>query len=483
MNSLRIINLILLLLILTITITGCADNPNAQANKQAHQAIDTSLKKYTETGSIEKALKELKPASGSGAAPEIANMLKAQLTLAQCVEKENTLALLRTQIFENTKQLTITNSKLNSLDDQITKLKNAAKSIDTKIDTLEETASQMETAAADKKDAIGTLQTEIDDTLAEADLAKTDADDIQLEADDILKQAKTSENPTQKELLEKEAYALLLGSEGQPGKAEYMKQYQQMLDQADELQSRLDILQKEYTQMEKELKALNDNIDATEDAKKDLALKSNLTKLNSQNEKLTGAFESVFDALDELLREYNSGSTDLLDEYDDISKIYNRTGKSNDDLKNIAKISSADIEFKKAKTMAAIYDLQKIIGTNLDAIAQSSANDKTARSLNAGSRDILDSAMEVAADAADAFVTAVEEYGKVQKSLGRSKDLKCPILKNYIALLIEQSRFASKTGDDTTAGQALDTANEFVTEVLECDPDFENSYLSEKIKG
>ncbi|MDO8303136.1 MAG: hypothetical protein Q7T18_07835 [Sedimentisphaerales bacterium] len=476
-----------LLIVCTLTtitlVAGCRDTDEHASAKQAHAAVKAAMKEFAAKGDFVAAQKTLKQAlsgdSVNSGEQNVVSLVEGSLKYGQADQLGQSLDPNWASIRQNLEELS-------GIAGQIIQVRLEKEYLESTLRSRQEEQKQLgvqldgdatspggiaaklkdaQTKLADLKSQQRELSQKFNETLKQATT-------IQRQADELLAKAELAQGDKKADL-QKQAYAVLLGTGDTTGKNAYLAEAQQLKDQLDTTESEIALVGPKVATFTAQSEKIRTRIDELD--KSDFATKSNerLTTIGSLNTSFQEEFAGILGQIkqtQELLAEKMQQITDMfLAAQKDFKKI-----TSDESLRDFARIAAAEASASEARVRSDYAFSQRQLAARLTILSSTDATDSLAEIKTLAQR-YLDDSDEYAAKAIADYNNASNLYGKIP--VGKN-DFAVAVLKKRIFVLAQKAYLAERVENMDVKNDTLNQAKDLIDKAVKFDPTFESSLSS-----
>ena len=447
--------------------TGCSEDPNRAAQKEAAKAVSAALEAYKISGNFEDAQKQLNSLSSEAAGRDVAVFLKAGFSYSSAskilTQLPADLTAIDVQIAKLSKLLSNINSLQNeksNLDLSLASHQQIIASLNTQLNGdsnqpgLLADAKQLQTVLAELKE-----QKESFDKQTQESQAKATA--LQKQADELLLKAQTAQ-AEEKESLQNQAYTLLKGSSTEPSQAKLLAQAQNFADQSALVQSKINEAQPKLDYLQNAIKTAQQRLAELENSTLPSDIQTRLAQIDSETSQLKQDCQASLSLLQETQQKYQKDYTDAAELYQRAQKDFRSA--ANDIMDQIAKIAAADTAFKSGLAASQHALSLNNLAARVSVLPQVEGISETVTSI---AQNFGSSGKELIAKAIEDYNDAANGYDRI-----RDRNINKVIKANQLLALGQMAYLAQAAELPQVADDSLVRAQELLTEAIESDRTF-----------
>jgi hypothetical protein len=474
LSSIKICRMVCILTVITL-IAGCGDNPDHAARKKGQAAVDAAISKYAATGDFDAAQKALNQTLDGSSGEEIVSLMQGGLKCAKAGKTQEELVPLWAATEENL-------DELSGIATQVTQMQIEKVQTESSLRSREEERKQLGVQldgdantpgitaklndAKTKLIGLKSQQSELSQKLSEK---LKQAAELQRQADELLAKAELAKGE-EKISLQKQAYAILAGSDGQASPNTYRNEAQELKDQLDVAESEIALVEPKVETLTAQLEKIRSRIDELN--KSDFAAKSNehLATINSTSTRFQEEFSTILGQIEQT-------QTQLTDKIKQLNELLLSAQKdfkkitSDKSLQEFARVAVAEASLNEARIRSNYALSQRQLAARLAILASAEAIDSQAQ-LKTLSQRYVDDSDEGALKAIADYNDAANLYGKIP---ARKDDFAIAVLKKRIFVLAQKAYFAEQIENMDVKAQAVEQAKELIEKAIQFDPSFVSS--------
>jgi len=480
-----------------ICASGCEDDEEHAAVKQARQTSARALEIIRAGGDVETAREELHKAlrlsNAAGDAKDPAVLLNADLTLEQARELEKGLDVVEQQITRVIGEISTKVIAIKTLQTEQADLKSLLSAGDTEIATLtnmllgDSEKPGLKTQLANNEQELQDIQQQIQQLQISVNSDQNNATRLQAQANNLLQQAELAK-AEEKIRLQRQAYNILLGRTGpdeQPAKSKiaWLTMAQEKQDQISLLQSRARLIEPKIKRLQNDIAIAEEQIARLQDCDQRRQMASQLEAVQTRITNLQQNIPESTSQLETAKDNYNQQISKIAAGLGDAKKAYSKGKSSEQDLVvHICDLYSADCSYKTALVFANSAKFLQGCSIGLQNLAVI-ADRNVAEELAAIAERFANNAEEQSQKAMENYDIAAKAYDKLQRQGQRRKDkFACTIIKNHILTLCQKADLAWRMGNGQTFDEAISNAQELAEQARNCDADFDQSIVADLLE-
>lgn len=447
----------------SILLTGCSDNPEAEAAKNVRNETSAALDNLRRDGEYktaqDKVMATVQRNRASGLTRDGAVLASGVLALNRGIQEQSELGLLATpvrsgigsleKLLRRSEELMVEKSRIEVL---LTSGEQEKADLQKMVETGTDANPALNAVLADAQKEMDTLAAEKSGLQEELKQVQGTLDDYQQKADDLLRQAESA-RAEQRLTLQQQGYDML-------------KQRKQYGIQAQELENKIAVLDSRMALVQGQLDNLNQSVQQIKTRIDDIDQSEVRQSLNVQAQEIGTALGANQLQMTEVAQKISSDLKAYKDNVDRILAIYEEaTGElqkvQSQDAKFAATIRLAEAAHQSALALAGQIRLQTELNERLVDLLQT-----TEPTLATGVQERLpigplDAALKQ--KTMDLFATAFENYQQAYDMAGRlGQEAQCSLLKSHLLAMSQKMQLADRIGDFDLANQTETALNELI---------------------
>jgi hypothetical protein len=444
-------------------LTGCRDNPDAQAAKAVRKETAAALEESARDKHYEAAHQKVMAAMSrnrtKGLTRDAALLASGNLSLSHGIEKQTALGLLAVpvrravddleRLIRRNEQIVLERERISHL------LASGSKERADLQALLEQGTDQQPALSGQRSQADQQMQKLVEQKTklqAQYEQARTVLDDYQQQADDLLRQAELKQGD-EKLKLQQQGFAI------QQQRKEYYVAAQEAENQIHALQQQIDLVQGQLDSLDQSIAQVRSSIDAIDNSQSRQMLTMQADELETLQNVHVREMAAKAQQITDLTNAYRKEVEGLLAIYDESASEFEKI--SGGDTTFAATLGRAHAAHQWARSASALIVLQTELNESLVDLLQT-----TETQLAETVQDRLP-IQPVDADfrqkTMDYFASAFENYARAYDSARRAGEAaQCSILKSHVIAVSHKMRLADRIADYDLANETETVLNELI---------------------
>ncbi len=489
-NKLRISAVLVIAALLTLS--GCIEDPEEKAAKEARAANVKALEVLQGGGNAADVRKELEKALLAGkeapSTKQITLLIGANLSFDEAEQAQMELVEILQNIPALLEKVSKTTAEIRESGLEQNRLRRLLAAGDKQIQQLTDMLEGTDEQEAGLRAKLEDLQRQSDELLNKKELlhrqlneAQTQAAELQRKADNLLRMAEQQTDQQEKIWLQQRAFELLKGKDETNdqlplGRTGWLAKAQKALDGINDLESELAFVIPRIDKLTANVATAEKRIEDIEGSANRGQMRTRLRDIQSQNSDQQGQIRKLLEQLSTVESNYGKTVNKVVDLFGKTGNEYDKINSPADkQMVNIARMAAGDCFYKIGRIYVEYMKLQSQLARQLNLLANT-AEAEVSRELGNAARKYAGNVDKYGNKAVENYDQAIEVYDKLHRMTGRKKDdFALSAATNYILVLYAKARLAEKSGREDWRSQAVEQAQELGEQTAEYDPDFEQS--------
>lgn len=465
------------LVFISFIAAGCSENRQHAAEKKAKEAVEKALNEYASSGSFEKAEKTLKQSlagESQAAGEEIVLLTQGGLQYGNAVDMRSELAPFRSSIEQYLDELSSLVTKITRTQLEQIQLETVRRSrqeekrmLSAQLDGdgnqpgLISKLNEAQNKLAQFKAKHEQVSNELSENLKNASQIQRQSDELLIKAD--------SARGSEKADLQKQAYDILRGSQGQKGKNEYQAKVQELQDENNLIESEMAMVEPSVSSLNIEIERIRKRVSELQESDFNAKSDERLANIAATMTKFQEEFSGTLGRIEQTESQLESKVKDMTELLDAAQKDFKKI-TSEESLKDFGRVAGAEALSYQAKIRGDQGLWQRQLAARLTVIASGEVTESNAQ-LRTLAQQYLDNSDDTMANAIADYNDASNLYGKIPV---KKDDFSTAVLKNRILALAQMAYLAERIEKMDVKTQTVEQAKELIDKAIKNDPSFES---------
>ncbi|AQT68614.1 chromosome segregation protein [Anaerohalosphaera lusitana] len=478
---LRSISVTIISIVLTSVFLGCSENPEDKAAKEIRAGVDQALgdvaskADYTSASQkLEGVLSRNQRDAGEKAVPGL--LAAGNITLGQAEMMKANLGSVHKGINDRIESLSQTVREAADIELQKNTLEQLAESTEKQLETLKETlngtsdSNSVEARLAQVNIKIEQLKGQIADLDNKLGQLKQKENEIQTQADTKFRKADLASGDQASEL-KQEGYDLLMS------KNNYYVDIQELTDQIDDLQSRIDLLAPLKDRLERSRRLLAEKIANIQDVPERTDINEQIDDLRSRYQASLTAVNDSAAKLLERLQAYQAQVNGVASVFEASREEYLKKARRGVLSRDTTDAAIAQCYYGTGRLLS---ESQRFLLDNGERVASlaTAADDSVNDKMTSVIEFCTTTSQEWRSQAMENLDSAIQAFDELTGQIRGDDQARCAVLKSELLAVHTKRSLADEMGSLDVYDAAVTKIDELTTAVAECDEDFSTSSLA-----